>query len=645
MATGAPVTERTGDLTDFSIKAADDEQRIIHGIATTPAVDRRGDRIDPLGASFTNPLPLLLYHDKQLPIGKVVFGTPTAAGIPFTAQLPKVADAGALRDRVELAWHSITAGLFQFVSIGYRALADAMRPNASGGFDFLKTEILELSLVTVPSNPGAAITDYKALDLAVSGRHSSAVADAPQGPRIMHTVAEQITHWTEQRQPIVTRMTEMLSPDRTLSDIEAKQYDDMAGRVAGIDEQIARLKQLERANVAAASIVSPLPPAGPAAPAIVRPQAITVRSAQVPPGVLFVRGAMCLARANGDVYQALEYAKQWRDSTPEVELWVKAAVAAGNTTDATWAGPLAVASNITAEFIALLRPKTVLGRIPGLREVPFNASVPTQTAGGTYGWVGQAKPKPVTKLGFGATNLAITKAAGIIILTQELVKLSNPSAEKLCRDDMIAGIAAFLDQQFLDPAVAAVATVNPASITNGIAPIATTNDAFKDLHAIISAFAASNVPLADLTIVMSETNAFTLGWSRDANGNRRFPGVGINGGNVDGLNIVTSNTANGWVVGLSPSMILLADDGEVTIDVSREATVQMDSAPMSPADATTVYRSLWQENLVGLRAERFINWQRASVNAVHWVNAASYQPLPASVEPTAQRRGNGPAAS
>ena len=41
-------------------------------------------------------------------------------------------------------------------------------------------------------------------------------------------------------------------------------------------------------------------------------------------------------------------------------------------------------------------------RFPACGTCPFNAKVPTQTAGGTYGWVGEAKPKPVTKLAFAA---------------------------------------------------------------------------------------------------------------------------------------------------------------------------------------------------------------------------------------------------
>jgi len=52
--------------------------------------------------------------------------------------------------------------------------------------------------------------------------------------------------------------------------------------------------------------------------------------------------------------------------------------------------------------------------------------------------------------------------------------------------------------------------------------------------------------------------------------------------------------------------------------------LQMDSAPMSPADATTVYVSLFQTNSVALRAERFINWKRVTTNAVKYLTAANW---------------------
>jgi len=50
----------------------------------------------------------------------------------------------------------------------------------------------------------------------------------------------------------------------------------------------------------------------------------------------------------------------------------------------------------------------------------------------------------------------------------------------------------------------------------------------------------------------------------------------------------------------------------------------MDSAPMSPADATTVYVSLFQTNSVALRAERFINWKKVNANAVKYLTATAW---------------------
>ena len=47
------------------VKAIDLEQRTIAGIASTPEPDRMGDIVEPLGISFKNPLPLLLYHDAK----------------------------------------------------------------------------------------------------------------------------------------------------------------------------------------------------------------------------------------------------------------------------------------------------------------------------------------------------------------------------------------------------------------------------------------------------------------------------------------------------------------------------------------------------------------------------------------------------
>lgn len=146
------------------VRSIDDEQRVIEGIATTPQVDRVGDIVEPLGIKFALPMPLLLGHDHEKPVGKVFFAEPTAAGIPFKARLPKVDEPGTLKDRVDEAWHSVKHGLLAAVSIGFRTIDGAVERLSNGGLRFLESEWIELSLCAVPANPDAKITGIKALD-------------------------------------------------------------------------------------------------------------------------------------------------------------------------------------------------------------------------------------------------------------------------------------------------------------------------------------------------------------------------------------------------------------------------------------------------------------------------------------------------
>lgn len=146
----------------LAIKAMDEEQRTFAGVATTPSVDRVGDIIEPLGVSFKNPLPLLWQHEHDKPIGTVRFDTPTDEGINFEASIASTDEPGTLKDRLDEAWQSIRMGLVRAVSIGFRALEHAMMEG--GGIHFLKTEIYELSAVTIPANSEALITSIKSID-------------------------------------------------------------------------------------------------------------------------------------------------------------------------------------------------------------------------------------------------------------------------------------------------------------------------------------------------------------------------------------------------------------------------------------------------------------------------------------------------
>jgi HK97 family phage major capsid protein len=265
-----------------------------------------------------------------------------------------------------------------------------------------------------------------------------------------------------------------------------------------------------------------------------------------------------------------------------------------------------------------------------MRHVPFNISMPAQTAGGTYKWTGQGKWKPVTNAQYAAVTLAFAKAAGIIVLTEELVRLSTPSAEAAVRDELVRGIAAFLDVQFVDSTVAAVANVNPASITNGVtgtaASAATPAAARTDIAARVAAMVALGYPASELVLLMSESVAFNLGLMLNAVGTPAFPNISVTGGNLLGMPVVVSQAVGAQIIVAHAPSILIADEGGIEIDISREASLQLDSAPTDPADATTVLVNMWQTNQVALRVERFITWGKARSTAVDRITGVAYAP-------------------
>jgi|GEM_PF-2396716 len=147
----------------IEVKKLDEETRSFTGVASTPELDRQNDTIDPLAATFRNPVVLLHAHRHDAPIGTATLHRPTSRGIRFDARIPVVKEPGLLRDRTQLAWDEIRHGLVKAVSIGFRPTGPVGR-NAHGGVDFRGIEILELSTVSCPANASATIEVVKRFD-------------------------------------------------------------------------------------------------------------------------------------------------------------------------------------------------------------------------------------------------------------------------------------------------------------------------------------------------------------------------------------------------------------------------------------------------------------------------------------------------
>lgn len=191
----------------------------------------------------------------------------------------------------------------------------------------------------------------------------------------------------------------------------------------------------------------------------------------LPTGTAFSRFVMVKAAARGDSLQELQIAERFKDSPTvhaTLELITKAAVAPATTTDSTFAAPLAM-YGIATEALQLLRGASIIGALESrMRRVPFRTKVPRETgAGSGGGWIGQSLGTPVTATAYDALQQEAYKAGKIVVLSRELLQLGNPDAEKTVRDTVIAGVAAYLDGQFLTNTVTLAADLRPAAITNG----------------------------------------------------------------------------------------------------------------------------------------------------------------------------------
>lgn len=620
----------------ISIKAIDDEKRIVEGIASTPSPDRGGDIMEPKGAQFSLPLPFLWFHNSREPIGEVFEATVKADGIHIKARVSQVTRPGPIKDRLDSAWDSFKANppLVRGLSIGWSAL-ESEPVKGTKFVRFTKWIWAETSAVTIPMNVEATITAVKSLDQAASGRHSPGASGSPvvhalKGAKHM-TIADQITQWTGTRAPKHERMVALMADSaktgQTLDAAQAEEYDTLKSEIKSIDEHLARLKDSEALNVAAATPIAKADDTAKAAELRGGISQVAVKSV-LPKGTAFTRFVMAKIAGKNSVSDAIRYVeenKQWMDQTPEVLLALKAVVNPGTIAEPAWAAPLAVARPMQNEFLDLLRPETLLGKITGFKQVPFNVSIPVQNGGGTYAWVGEGAPKPVGALSFTSATLGIAKTAGIIVISEELAKTSSPSAEGVVRNDMLKGMAQFNDLQFIDPTVAAVANVSPASITNlanGYATAGTSADnARTDIKKAITLMTQNNYPISELVLIMSEANAFALSTALTTNGVLVNANLTAKGGSILGVPVVTSQSAGNVVALIHPPSIIYADDGGVNIDVSREATVEMNTTPTSPVTASSVLVSLWSQNLIGLRAERFLNYKRVRSTSVVYTTA------------------------
>jgi HK97 family phage major capsid protein len=404
---------------------------------------------------------------------------------------------------------------------------------------------------------------------------------------------------------------------------ESTAFDQLDAEIKELDAHAARLQALEDTMARTAAPVSRGP--SPAS-----------RNRELPKGVGFARLVQLIAVSQGNDLLAQRMAIQHFPDAPDMARYFearalgiisRAATTAATTADPAWAGTLVYAQQLSGELIELVRAETILGQMPRLRRVPFNVRIPRETLiVGSAQWVGEGQPKPVGKGGYDFVTIPWAKAALIVAITEELARFSNPDAQVLMRDGLVRAVSQFLDTQFIGSG-APIAGVSPGGILNGLPPAQSFVSAGDSVAAIqydvthaVQIMNAVNAPRAP-TWIMSPSNKVAIAGAINAFGQPAFPSVLANG-TLAGYPIVTSGfVPNTIILLVDQDKILHATDDQVAIDVSREASIQIDTAP---ADPPTPLVSLWQQNLIGLRAEKYEYWMRALDVAVVEITAVSY---------------------
>ncbi len=642
----------------LELKSVDDDARVIEGIATNIQPDRVGDIVEPKGAVFKLPLPLLWQHRRDEPIGHVTHAKVTPEGIQIKAQLAK----GVL-PRIDEAWALIKAGLVRGLSIGFRPLENGSETiQGSYGVRFKSWEWLELSAVTIPAHAEASISVVKDIDaphLAATGEDGRLNTPGDTGTRVVRigpTKAPVMKTYQERiaavEATIQAKSTELESIQTTVSEEgrtknadERDKFDVLKSDLAGLKKELEDLKDLEAMNITKA-----VPAAGDTAKSAGESRSgvtqVTVRDT-LPPGMGFARAVKASIVARLDGRNALDVAKEMYPSDdrlhkhltfmrnlPNIIMQLKAAVPAATTTNSLWAGALVDPTNLPGEFVEFLRPATIIGRL-NLRSIPTNVRLIEQTQGGTGYWVGQGAPKPLTAFGFAPITLSPTKVAAIAVATEESLRYSSPQLDGLIRDGLRDALVERVDRDLLDPAEAGTANVQPASLTNGLTALSSAgtsaDNVRTDLANLVQALRSANLR-GPITIVLPDALLTGMAFMVNSLGSAEFPGLDNDGGTYKGIRFIGSeymanaSGAGNMVVAIAEREVFKSDDGGVRVDASSEASLQMlDNPTNNSATATpTTMVSMWQTNSVAFRGEWFINWQKRRSSAVAYMDDVNW---------------------
>jgi HK97 family phage prohead protease/HK97 family phage major capsid protein len=606
--------------------------------------DSYGDIVEPGGWELKrfkqNPI-ALFGHSSAFPIGKWADVRVEDGKLKGRLEMAKAGTSYRLDELRRL----VEQGILRAVSVGFRAIKaeplDQNRPGA--GARYMKQELLECSLVSVPANP-AALAVAKSLNIsdvttelvfgeiadpdktvrrAVTGEQADPKAIPQHGKSKMTTLSKRI----EDAHTTLNAKRDKLAELTGADDLDTEALEALTEEVEAIERGLSALKAAEKKiGISATGTV--------ASPAVNR-RPLGFPQKEVQPLDLLVRamvvqGVTAFGGQHKSMDRVLDDLYPGHEATAII---AKADQTIGTTTVSGWASELV--QTVNQGFLQALMGMSVY---PALRArgvgLTFDGigtiNLPRRTAGGAGGgFVAEGSPIRVGRITTASASLTPKKMGVIVPFSRELARRSTPAIESIVRQAILEDTASILDSALLD--ATASSTARPAGLLNGVSATATgygggDHTAVKeDFKALLAPFITANAA-DNITVIMNPAQALAIAMMDGPDNNAGWF-ASISGR----VNIVESTYATAArLIAIRNSDFYTATGDAPEFDINETATVHMeDTTPLEivsgtgPTTADPV-RSFYQTATVGVRMLMDVSWVMGRPSMVQWINGTSY---------------------
>lgn len=624
-------------------------------IMSDASVDRYGDVIAAdgwqLGNFRKNPV-ALFSHDSRFPIG-----TWSDTKVINSELRGRLTLMPPVTDRLREIHAALQANVLRAVSVGFHAIeAEPLKDSKVGGIHFLRSELVECSLVAVPANANA-LQVAKSLNLSRETQALIFGKPANEGQvRRRGTIGKPAGNRSSfsRTQPMLPNLTEKIEQSQArlnayrdqLTEHVSKENDDMDMDVVeelnlriGAEQRVFDGLKASEALVGTHSEPVVRVAAGGAASAqVARPFALPKR--EIKPVDYIFRSIACayLSHVTKRPLDQVMVERYGDDEPTRVvmnQLVQRAASVPATTTLSHWASELV--STIFGDFVDALMPMSVYaplsargGRFSFDRAGSVILPTRNRTPNVAGAFYAEGSAIPVKQGAFSSITLTPRSMGVISTFTRRLAEHSTPSIEAEIRQMMQDDTSIAVDTILLDST--AGDTTRPPGLLNGVGvSTASSSPGFTglvaDIKMLLGVLTAAN-SLRSPTWIMNPSQALSISLTQNTAGDFPFKAE-IVAGTLQGYPVLQSTTVTaGTVILVDAADFFSATGDEPNFDVSDQAVLHMeDSAPQAigvAGSATLPIRSLWQTDSIGIRMRLDMSWAMRRTGVIAYTTGVAW---------------------